>query len=349
MRRAGPWRNARARGARRAGTTRPWTARAFAVLVAAFAIAGPALAQPSKKAVIGLASPSLPAAGARIAREMGLFDKHGVDVRLTQLESASVATMALLSGSVDFTTASPSDVVLAQARGQKLVAITSVYRSFAGVLVLSRPVADKLAARATSPVAERLKSLDGLLIAAPSATSPYTLALKSAAEGAGAKLRFTFMGQPAMVAALETGAIQGFISSSPFYARPVVNRSGVVWISGPNGDFPPQSSQANSQTLNARREFAEADPDLVQRVAAAFADLSKAVDERPAEVKAALAKLFPDIDSGTLDLLFRTEALGFSTRTLTAADMAREIAFVKLGEAQVPGLDQLDPARLLFP
>lgn len=308
-----------------------------------------ASAQALTKVTIGISSPSLPAAGSKIANELGLFKKHGLEVKLTQLESASVATMALISGSVDFTSASPSDVVLAQARGQKLVAVTNVYRSFAGVVVLSKAATAKLSVNAQSPVAQRLKALDGLLIASPSATSPYSLALKAASEGAGAAVRFTYMAQPAMVAALETGAIQGFISSSPFYVKPVLNDTGVIWISGPGGDFPPLASQANSQTLNTKQEYAAANPDVIRRMRAVFIDLSKTVEQRPGDVKAAITRLFPELDARTMELLFKTEAHGFRTGGLTAPDMAREIAFVRLANAQVAGLDKLDPGALLAP
>lgn len=306
-------------------------------------------AQGLTKITIGISSPSVPAAGAKIANELGLFKKHGIEVKLTELESASVATMALISGSVDFTSASPSDVVLAQARGQKLVAVTNVYRSFAGVIVLSKAAAAKLSVNAQSPVVQRLKALDGLLIASTSATSPYTLALGAATQGVGANVRITYMAQPAMVAALETGAIHGFIASSPFYVKPVLKETGVIWISGPGGEFPPLASQANSQTLNTKHEYAAANPDVIRRLRAVFADLSKTAEQRPGDVRAAIAKLYPDLDNRTLELLFKTEALGFRTNGLTAPDMAREIAFVRLANVQLAGLDKLDPAALLAP
>jgi ABC-type nitrate/sulfonate/bicarbonate transport system substrate-binding protein len=308
-----------------------------------------AYAQPAQKVSIGVSSPSLPAAGARIAKEMGLFEKHGVDAKVVQMDSASVSTMSLISGSVDFITSSPSDVVVSQARGQKLVAVGSVYHSFAPVVVISTVAAGKLKLGASAPIEARLKALDGLLIASPSATSPYTLALTSALESVGVKPRFTFMTQPAMVAALETGAIQAFIASSPFYARPVVNQTALIWVNGPNGEFPTASSQANSVTLNTKLDYAKKNPDLVKKVAAAFADLSRAIDDRPADVKAAILKLFPELDAKTLELLFKNEYAGFKTLPLTPRDMAREIAFVKLSGVPIPGIENIDPAGVLYP
>lgn len=310
---------------------------------------GSVSAQQPQKITIALSSPSLPAAGARIANEMGLFQKHGIDAKVTPMDNASVATMGLIAGSLEFTTTGGTDVVVSQARGQKLVAITSIYRGLAGVLVLSKAAADKLNVSPTAPVNDRLKALDGLIIASPSATSTYTFALKSATEAVGAKIRFTYMAQPAMVAALETGAIQGYMAGSPIYARPVLSGSGVLWMSGPKGEFPPQFTPANAVTLNTRLDFAEANRDLMKRIVAVFADLAKAVDERPAEVKAAIAKLFPEIDAQSMELIFATESKGFKVEPLTPADMAREIAFVKASGLDLPGIDALKPASLMFP
>jgi ABC-type nitrate/sulfonate/bicarbonate transport system substrate-binding protein len=323
--------------------------RGATLLGAALLASGQAFSDDKRSINIGLSSPSLPAAGARIANEMGLFEKHGIDARIVPMDNASVSTMGLISGSLDFTTSGGTDVVVSQARGQKLVAISSIYSGFAGVLVLSKATADKLNISPNAPVAQRLKALDGLVIATPSATSTYTFAFKSAAEAAGAKIRFTYMAQPAMVAALETGAVQGVIAGSPFYAQPIVKGSGVLWINGPKRELAPQFAPANAVTLNTRRDFAEGNRELIQRVAAVFADLSKAVEDRPNDVKAAIGKVFPSIDKPTLDLLWTTESTGFNAKPLTVADMTHEIQFVKASGIPMPEGTRLDPAAMIFP
>lgn len=312
-------------------------------------LAGGAMAQPApRKVTIGLSSTSLPAAGARIAKEMGLFEKQGLDARVMPMDSASVATMGLISGSLDFTTTAPTDIVVSQARGQQLVSIAATYRGFPGVLVLAKAVAAKLSVAAQAPVAERLKALDGLVIATPSATSTYTFSFKSAAEAVGARIRFTYMAQPAMIAALETGAINGFVAGSPIYAKPVLNGSGIIWINGPKAELPQKFVPVNALTINAKREFAEANRDLVQRITATFAELARAVDERPADVKAAIARLFPDLDAKTLELLFETESVGFRVKPLTVADMANEMEYTKLSGVPLPGIEKVQPANLML-
>jgi ABC-type nitrate/sulfonate/bicarbonate transport system substrate-binding protein len=299
-----------------------------------------------KKVNVALSSASISAAAPRIAKEMGLFKKYDLDPNIISMETSSVATTALISGSVDFNVSGASELVIAQARGQKVVAISSVYRGFAAVLVLSKAAADKRGLSPTATIDDRLKALDGLLIASPAATSTFTFGVK-AAEALGAKVRMTYMGQPAMIAALETGAIDGFLASAPYYATPILHGTGVLWISGPKGEFPSDYAPANV-TLNAMQSSVDANPDLMHRMASALADFGSAVRERPVDVKAAIARLYPDIDAKTLDFLFEIESKPFAFNPVSVDDMAHEIHFVKLSGAQLPGLDTIDPAKLVW-
>jgi ABC-type nitrate/sulfonate/bicarbonate transport system substrate-binding protein len=296
---------------------------------------------------IGLASTSFATAAARIAQEMGLFARHGLAPKFVVMDSASATTTALIAGSVVAAVSGPGELVVAQARGQKVVVISNTYGGLSGSLVLSRAAADKTGIAPSAPVVQRLKALDGLTIAVPSPTAAYGAAFRSAARDAGATIRFAYMAQPAMVAALESGAIQGYVGGAPFWAIPVVKGSGVLWISGPKGELAAVNMPVSSSNLQMMRFYAEAHPDIVLRLTAVFADLGRALEQAPAAVKPVVAKLYPDLDATTLDLLFTAEAQAWKTKPPTQADMAQEIAFVKLSGVTLPQIDSVDPAALL--
>ena len=312
------------------------------------AMPGLACAQSLQKVLIAVSSASLPGGVARIARQMGLFEKNGLEARVIVMDSAAIASSALMSGSVDFSTAPGDEVVIAHTRGQPEIALLNVYSGFSGVVVLSKTVVEKLQISPTAPVKDRFKALDGLLIASPAATSSSTLAVKPAVEATGARVRFTYMAQSAMVSALESGAIQGFIASSPFYGIPVISGSGVIWINGPRGEFPPEYLPTDQSGLNAMRAFAEKNPEIVARVIATFEDFVRAVKERPAEVKTAIARLFPDLNAATLDLLFESESRSFSARPMTVEDMSRVIAYVKSSGVRILNLDDVRAADMVL-
>ena len=324
------------------------TRRGGVLGLAALALARPAIGQARQEIAIGLASGSTAVAGPRIAKELGLFERRGLDARFVIMDSSSAAITALISGSLKLINSGVPELIIARSRGQRVVAVANTYSGFATSLVLAKGVADKLGLLPTAPSAERLRALNGLLIASTSATAIGTVAFKAATQAASATVRFTYMGQQAMPAALSGGAIQGFTSSAPYWVFPVADGSGVLWISGPKGEFPPENTPAITAQLQTMREIAQADPDLIKAAVAVVADLSKAIEERPADVKAAVAKLYPGLEPATLDLLFASESLGWKGTPLTASGMAREIGITK-ATMQMPQLDSLDPTTLVFP
>src|SRR5262245_27300803 len=60
-----------------------------------------------------------------IAKELGLYEKYGLDVKLVNIAAGSVSLTALLAGNVHLTTDSSSGVVAAAARGAPIVTVSS--------------------------------------------------------------------------------------------------------------------------------------------------------------------------------------------------------------------------------
>jgi ABC-type nitrate/sulfonate/bicarbonate transport system substrate-binding protein len=323
----------------------------FCAALTAFTVlcgAGSAMAQGLTKVTIGLTSGSIAASVARVAKEMGLFEKHGIDIAISIMDSGNIATMGLISNSLNFTTGSITDTIVAQAQGQDIVSLASVNREFAGTLVVAKSVADKLGISSAAPLNDRLKAVNGLVIATPSATSTYTFVLKAATEPLGVKPTFTYMAQPAMVAALQTGAIQGMMVGAPFYAQAELNGTGVILVNGPKAEFPQDTVPSHSLVLNAKRDYATANPALVAKMRAVFFDMAKAATENPDGVRAALARLFPDIDARTLASLFESEIVGFRTWPLAEKDIAQDIAFLRKNGVELRQADRATPANILF-
>ncbi len=324
------------------------TRRAALAMAASAAACGAAHGQQAREHVIGLASASFATVGLRIANELGLMDKHGVKARFVVTESSVVALTGVISRSFEMGVIGLPELVLAQARGQNIVAIANVYGGFATSMVLTTAAAQKVGVKPDSPIERRLKALDGLLIATPSATAGGTVAFKAATQAVGANVRLTYIAQPAMHAALEAGAIDGYLSSAPFWAFPVVKGNGHLWISGSKGDFPSGSTPTVTALLVATREFADANPELMKKMKAVVADLGQAIAERPAVVKQAVAKLYPDLPGPALDILFEAESASWNAKQLNGADMSREIQMVKAIGVQLPPLiDTIDPASML--
>ena len=200
-------------------------------------------------------------------------------------------------------------------RGQESVALANTYWGLAASLILSKDVADKTGVSPTASVRDRLKALDGLLIAGPSPTSTYTSAFKGGSESVGAKIRFTYMAQPAMIAAIETGAIQGCIAGAPLWGPPVARGKALVWLSGPKGELPPENLPASITGFHALRASADSNPALMKQVIDLYRDFSNILEKTPEQVRAAFGKLYPDVDAATMDVLFAAENSAWKMRS----------------------------------
>jgi ABC-type nitrate/sulfonate/bicarbonate transport system substrate-binding protein len=315
---------------------------------AAFAFPLPAFAQQNPLEItISTSSNGLPFGGLYIAQHAGLFEKNGLKARLIISESGNAATTALLAGSVTFAGSGPSQLLTARARGQDLLMLGNLYRGLSGSLVLNKAVADKLAVKADAPVAARLKALDGMSIASPSATSAYTAPVKNGAASVGATPKLVYMAQPAMPAALEAGAIQGFIGAAPTSTLPVIKGTGVLWISGPKAAFPAEFMPTSSACMQASGAFVKANPDTVKKMQAVLNDIAAFVRDKPAEAKEALNKQYK-FDAPTLESVFSEDSGNWTKQTLTVADLQQEVKLLEMTES-VPGVKELDLSKILIP
>jgi ABC-type nitrate/sulfonate/bicarbonate transport system substrate-binding protein len=321
-------------------------------VVGALAAVHPAIpwAQQPRQVTVALSSSSLGASGARVASEMGLFARRDLAPRFTVMDSSSNALAALIAGSVNFAVAGTPELIIAHAHGQmQPVAIATSATLLPASLVLAKSVADKSGVAPAALAGDRLKALNGLVIATPSAVTIGTVTVGRAAAAVGAKIRWTYINQPAMQSALESGAVQGFLSASPYWVFPVIKNEGIVWLSGPKGDIPAELAPAISSVLITIRGYAAANRALVKNMAEVFDDFATAVEDRPADVKAAIARLYPDLGAHMIDILFDSESHMWRGRQATPQAMAREIALVRASGIPLPPTEQIDPASLLYP
>jgi ABC-type nitrate/sulfonate/bicarbonate transport system substrate-binding protein len=315
-------------------------------LAAALVLAGPAFAADTP-ITITASSGSLAYGGMKIALEAGLFQKNGLDPKVIVMESGNAAIAAVVGGSAAFSAAGAGEVLAARVRGQDIVIVNNIYRGLSGSLVLAKSVADKLGVAPTAPVEARLRALNGLAIAAPSATSAYLTPYKSAATAAGSLPKFLYMTQPAMVAALQVGAIQGMSAGAPFSLTPVLNGSGVLWISGPKGELPPADRLTSSACLQTSLGYARNHPGIIRAVRAVFADVATLIGQKPDQAKAYLAKAYPLLEPAMLDAAFAESAANWSQPVMTVDDIRQEIK-VQQGAGALPGVEKLDPAAVLL-
>ena len=312
------------------------------------AFSSPATAQgPAATVNIAVSSTSLALGGVRIAENAGLFAKHGLQPKIITMDSGNAAMAALLSGSVQFAAAGPPEALAARARGQDVVIAANLYRGLAGSVVMSKATATKLSVRGDASVKDRLRALDGLTVAVPSATSALLGPLKAAAAATGARVKYTYMAQPAMVAALESNAIDAMMASSPFSGAPLLKGTGVLWINGPGGDLPVDVSPASSSCILTTPAAATANADIIRKFRAVLDDVAALIKQKPDEAKRALAKAYPQLDAAALDLAFAQQADNWTHPVFTEADVKQEIQLLR-SSSPIVGLESIAPQSMLL-
>ena len=76
-----------------------------------------------------------------VAKDLGIYDKHGLNVSLLDFRAAPDATAALFSGAVDLMSNSPGNMMLVNSRGRDLVAVVDNFPAPVWSLVVGKDVA----------------------------------------------------------------------------------------------------------------------------------------------------------------------------------------------------------------
>jgi len=303
-------------------------------------------AEPLEELRLAVSSTSFVLGGVKIGEQAGLFTRNGLNLRIVAMESGNAAMAALIGGSVPFAVAGAPDTLAARARGQDVVIVANLYAGFAGSVVLGTAVASQLGVAPAAPVKDRLRALDGLLLAVPSPTSVLVAPVREGAAGVGAKVRFTYMAQVAMPAALETKAIQGMVASFPFAGTPVLRGSGVLWIDGPGGELPAEVTPASSSTVQATGDYVKSNRQTVRKLQQTMIATAEFIEKDQDAAKQALAASYPQLGAQEIDLAFKQQWRNWTKPFLTEADIRQELKLL-IASTKAPGLEHLDPASAL--
>lgn len=296
---------------------------------------------------IALSSSNMGLAPVRYAQTTGLFKKHGINAELITMDSGNATMAAIISGSAQFGGPGLSEAVIARARGQKIVIVANVIRGLSMEMVVSKAVADRSGASASSSLSARLKGLQGINVALPSATSPSVAAFRGAASAAGVTFNNVYMAQTSMVAALEAGAIDAMVAGPPYWLSPVNNGRGFIWLSAPRGDIPNQYNTASSACLQATEEYAKANPKIVAGVRAAMVEFAEIATKYPERIEAWFAKTYPQMDEASIKLIVAELTPAWTYPLIQSSDISKEVEILKSAGIVVPGIDKVDPRSLV--
>ncbi|MCC6473044.1 MAG: ABC transporter substrate-binding protein [Burkholderiales bacterium] len=241
-----------------------------------------------------------------IAEDLGLLEKAGLRVKSSFIGGIGAAN-AVLAGSVDFSNSSGPTVVRANARGQKLLAIGITIDRPMLEVVLHKDIAAKLGITEAMPIAKKAAALKGLRLGIdrpntiPNGYMRYFLTRGKLSPDRDVTL--APMEPPALIAALKSGAVAGFVMSQPWTLIPVQSGMAVRLVSSPLGDFPELVPFAYNVVIT-RADFCDSKPTVCRKLLSAYQQALNVIHERPQQALAVLRKRFANLDGAVVGEAF---------------------------------------------
>jgi sulfonate transport system substrate-binding protein len=242
-------------------------------------------AQQEIETVFAIPSQTMTFTAHYVAHDAGLFQKEGLKVADRYLVGVA-SPNAVLAGSADFTIGTGPVFLRAAAQGQRFLAIANLLDRPMVELVLRKDVADAAGITGETSVADRAKAMKGRTIAIQGVGSIVHAWQRYFASLGGLDIekdvRIAPMDPPAMYAALESKAIDGYATTMPFTTQAIVKGSAIM-VGRSTFDVPELLPFANA-LLYTRPDFCKEKRDLCVRVGRVFAAAARMIQEKPDEV-----------------------------------------------------------------
>ncbi|GAA4287859.1 ABC transporter substrate-binding protein [Georgenia daeguensis] len=221
---------------------------------------------------------SLDVAPAYLAEELGMFDKHGLDVTFEVAEGGAALLPSVVSGQYDIGFSNPVSLAVARGRGMDVTIIAAGSAS-----LNEEPDYSAVLVNGQSTLTSA-KELEGKTVAVNTlAGNAYVTTRQSirAAGGDPDKVNFVELNYPDMVPALAESRVDAAFAVEPFVS--LHKDAGNKVLSWPFLDTSPNNVAGVYFTM---QQTFEEQPDAVERFTAAISEASKFASENPDEVRA---------------------------------------------------------------
>lgn len=311
-------------------------AGAFALLLATVR-PDVAVAQPPQKLTIAIAGKGMSFIIQYVAIGAGYYKDEGIDPEIVNVASGTQMAAAVLGGSADITQLGLPHTLEAVARGGTLVAIGTGFDKYPISLVLSNAAIQRAGITPSMSVDEKIKRLHGLRIGITSPGSSTDEFMRTILEVRGlnpasaVRLQPIGIGAP-MVAATESGAIDGFAYMSPFTDTIVSKHEGQM-IADPMQNNVPEYVDVPYQVITTSRATLASKHALLLGAERAMAKAMLLCQQKTDEARRLTRAFFTDVPETEFDAAFASYLKGVpATPVLSQAQVANTLKMVNLAE-----------------
>ena len=235
--------------------------RILFVLLAAVALGKSVSAQALQKIVIA-DTPTTHHLNLYVAKEKGIFAKHGLDVQINEVQSAAAQRDLVLSRRADGFWACPTAVMGAIGNGAPVVFVAQVKRPCTSVLMVPK----------NSDI-RTFKDLDGKTIGGLGPGCCAVIYIQKLAERVGARFNLVNMAGGPAIAALEAGQVAGIIVEEP--------HASIAELRGYKTLFRNEMKDSVCRTVQFHRDFVKANPQAVINLVAALDEANALINANP--------------------------------------------------------------------
>jgi sulfonate transport system substrate-binding protein len=244
----------------------------FAGLLAFSGVFGTAALQPARaadKITVVMSSYGFLYLPVLTAKELGYYDKEGIDVTVTATSGGSKALAAVTGGGANIYVGAPSSALHAREHGAPVTVFGAVMTQYSSNIAIRRDWAKKFGITEKSSYKDKLKALKGITIGITSAGSGTDQLVRFLAKQAGLRpdrdMTITALGSgQAMLAAFSQNRIQGFSHSAPDAEEAAANHDGILLFNFSKGEVKPLDGFLYVAAI-AREDWLKAHPDLAVR------------------------------------------------------------------------------------
>lgn len=219
---------------------------------------------------------------AYVAKDRGIFEKHGLNVSMTPLASSSMTITALVSKSTDLGYMVPVPLMLAKQAGIEQVIVAGSVKTpfppgYAGVL-----------ARTGSGIT-KAEDLVGKKVGVVALKTTQDFLLKEWLDRKGINSRgvsFVEVSFPQQYDVLRSGQIDAVVTVDPFYNRIVSNKVGYYF----DDYFSVMPAGSYLAVYIAMRPWAEQNPEVLRAFRAAMAEAISFIKANEKEARASLQR-----------------------------------------------------------
>ena len=307
-----------------------------------------ASAQTPQKLTIAIAGKGLSFIIQYVAIGAGYYKKEGIDPGIVNVASGTQMAAAVMGGSADITQLGLPHTLEAVARGGTLVAIGTGFDRYPIALVLSDAAVQRAGITPSMSVDEKIKRLHGLRIGITSPGSSTDEFMRTILEVRGldpasaVRLQPIGIGAP-MVAATESGAIDGFAYMSPFTDM-IVNKHEGQMIADPMQDNVPEYKDVPYQVITTSRATLTSKRALLLGAERAMTEAMRLCQQKPDEARRLTRAYFPDVPEAEFNAAFASYMKGVpTTPVLNPAQVTNTLKMVNLAEKTPihPSFDQV--------